>query len=381
MAAAQPPRQAAYSTASASPSRRWARPLDRDSWFAIASASALGGVVALVLLMLLQGSGIVPAPGTVAASQAADQARTAAAGLISVDRRVTAVEAMTENLPALRADATALVGRLAAVEQAAASKADVQAVRGEIAALRARADQAPPSASAESLAALASRVARLEAALARTASSPAAAATTAAAPDADRVASLTARLDAAEATIARLTPAAPGAVAPTAAPGNASAAAVAALRRALDAGRPYAAELEVVAALMPDPALSGLRPYAISGITTRDALRTEFSKVADAILSATQGSDDSIFGRLVAGARGLVSVRPAGPIAGEDAPAIVSRMEGAVGKGDISAALRERDGLPPPGKQASADWAGRAAARVMADTLFAEPTATGVVNR
>jgi hypothetical protein len=157
--------------------------------------------------------------------------------------------------------------------------------------------------------------------------------------------------------------------------------AVTALRGAVDAGRPYAAELDAVAAIAPDPALAGLRPFAASGIATREALRAEFGKVGDAILSATQGNDDSLLGRLVAGARGLVSIRPAGPIAGDDPPAIVSRMEAAVVKGDFPTALRERDALPAAGKQASADWAGRVAARVTADTLLAQPAATGVVNR
>ena len=85
---------------------------------------------------------------------------------------------------------------------------------------------------------------------------------------------------------------------------------------------------------------------------------------------------------MVAGARSLVSVRPVGPVAGSDPPAVVSRMEAAVATGDLATALRERDGLPPAGKDASAAWAAKAMERVNADRLLVQPVATaGTVNR
>jgi hypothetical protein len=157
---------------------------------------------------------------------------------------------------------------------------------------------------------------------------------------------------------------------------------MASLRRAVDSGRPFAAELEGAAALGPDAATTGLRPYAATGIPSRETLRTDFARVADAILSATAPPDDSLFGRIVAGARGLVSIRPTAPLEGADPPAVVSRMEAAVARGDLAAALRERGTLPPAGKDASADWAARADARVAADTLLADAASmTGTINR
>ena len=51
-------------------------------------------------------------------------------------------------------------------------------------------------------------------------------------------------------------------------------------------------------------------------------------------------------------------------------------MDAAVAKGDFVMALKERDGLPAPGKAASADWATRAQARVSADALLADPATT-----
>jgi hypothetical protein len=363
--------------------------MDRETWIGVGSAAALGGVVALILLMLLQGAGVLPSAGASAARQAALEARAASDTLASVERRLTAVEAMTEGLPGLRADATAVATRIVAAELAlagAATRSDVQGVRNDLTAIRTRLDQAPPPAAAVDLAGLAARVARLEAALAG-AAAPAATAPSAAPALAEpdpRIATLTARLEAAEAAVAKLNAGAPSPVAGTAAAVNAPATAYGNLRRAVDAGRPFAAELDAVAALGPNPAVAGLRPYAATGIATREALRADFSKVADAILAVTQAGDDSLFGRLVAGARGLVSIRPSGPIAGTDPTAIVSRMEAAVAAGDLAGALRERDGLPQAGQQASAEWAARAAARVSAETLLAEPVAAaaiGAVNR
>jgi hypothetical protein len=138
----------------------------------------------------------------------------------------------------------------------------------------------------------------------------------------------------------------------------------------------------MVAAFGSDPVISGLRPYAAEGIATRDTLRADFAKVGDAILVATQVNDESLFGRLVAGARSLVSVRPVGPIAGSEPAAIVSRMDAAVAQGDFATALRERDGLPAVGKDASAAWAARVNQRLTADALLGQPaTAAGTVNR
>jgi hypothetical protein len=336
--------------------------------------------------MLLQATGVLPAPGVGAARQAADQARAATDSLGSIDRRLTAVEAMTESLPNLRADVTATAARVTMAEQnatALAAKSDVAALRTDLTALRARLDQAPPSATPAEVSALATRLARLEATAAGTPVPVAPAATTPPTSEADaRIASLAARLDAAEAAIAKLS------AAPTSGPvvatnaTNARTAAVSALRRAVDTGVPFAAELDMVAAFGSDPMISGLRPYAAEGIATRDTLRADFAKVGDAILVATQVNDESLFGRLVAGARSLVSVRPVGPIAGSDPVAIVSRMDAAVAQGDFATTLREREGLPAVGKEASAAWAARVNQRLTADALLGQPApAAGTVNR
>jgi hypothetical protein len=357
---------------------------DRDRLVGFGSAAALGGVVALLLLMLLQAAGVLPAPGASIARLAADQAHNASDALASVERRLTAVEAMTEGVPAQRTEITATVTRVAALEKgagAAAAKSDLETVRTDLASLRSRVDQTAPSATPGEVAAVTGRLQRVEAALAAGPSAAGAAAAAIVPPaDADaRIAGLSQRLDAAEAAIKGLSSTSTAAAGANAA--SARTTARAALRRVVDAGKPFSAELDGLAAFGPDPAVTSLRPYAQNGIATREGLHSDFGKVEDAILVATQGTDDSIFGRLVAGARSLVSVRPSAPIAGNDPTAIVSRMDAAVAGGDLSTALRERDGLPAAGKTASAEWAARAGARVAADAVFGDPAATGTINR
>jgi hypothetical protein len=350
--------------------------LSREAWVGFGSAAALGGVVALVLLILLQAIGIVPAPGVVAARDAADQARATANSLSQIDRRLTAVETMTENLPGFRSDVAALTTRVANLEQAVGAvpaKGDVEAVRTDLAAIKTRLDQTASPATAADLTALSARVGRLETNVAAAGAVAPAAPGPAAVPPGDvdnRIASLSARLDADEAAIGRLSA--------TAATNSAAekGAAMAALRSAVDAGRPFPTELGMLNAFGADPVATALKPYAASGIATRAILETDFAKVSDAILAATQGSgDDSLFGRIAAGTRGLVSIRPAGPVPGNDPAAIVSRMTADVAAGDLAKALSERDALPAAGKDASSDWAGRAQARLTADTAFAPASA------
>src|SRR5690606_36966651 len=81
--------------------------------------------------------------------------------------------------------------------------------------------------------------------------------------------------------------------------------------------------------------------------------------------------------RLIQHASSLVTVRPAGPIAGDSVPAIVSRMKAAVEARDLATALKEREALPEEGKAASAAWAEDAAARLALDRQLAALTAPG----
>ncbi len=362
------------------PSRR--RPIvpPSDAWPRLAAAGAVGGVVALLLVLILQLVGILPAPGQTEARKAADEAASLTDTAAGLDRRLTAAEAMTDGLPALRSELAAATERLAALEKTAgtlAAKSDVDAVASDVAALRAEVNATPAPASAADLSALAMRVQKLEAAPPPPAQSGGAAeASGALTVEVDdirsRLTALSARVDAAEKSLSGLAQSSASASASQTA---ARAAALASLRRSAGAGEPLAADLDVLDALGVAPeATAQLRPYADKGVPTAAALAAEFDTVGDAIVAASDTPDDggNVIDRLVAGARGLVSVRPAGPIPGDNPTAIVSRMRASMANGDLATALSERESLPQAGKDASAAWAAKVEARATVDRTIEE---------
>jgi hypothetical protein len=62
-----------------------------------------------------------------------------------------------------------------------------------------------------------------------------------------------------------------------------------------------------------------------------------------------------------------VQIRTVGQISGDAPAAVVGRIENALDKGDVAAALQAREALPGPAKTISEDWAKRARARLAAD--------------
>jgi hypothetical protein len=355
-----------------------------DGWTRIVAAGVIGGVAALLLVIVLQASGFLPVPGRTAATEASREAQSAADATAALDRRVTAIEAMTADLPSLRADIQGLAGRVSAVESGIpplASKSDVAALKTEIASLGQRLDAMPAAASPNDLAALANRVARLEAQPvtgggADSGDAGAAAAASAAlagrVDDAEaRLTSLGQRVDALDAKIAALAGASASQVKSDEA---ARAIAIVALRRAADGDQPFVADLDLAVALGIAGDVAGeLRPLAAKGVATVADLQAGFPAVADAIVAATSAANPNagFFERLVGSARGLVTVRPTTPQPGNDPPAVLSRVEAAVNRGDLATALSEREALPAAGKDASAAWAAKARDRVTVDRLVA----------
>jgi hypothetical protein len=346
-----------------------------DAWRRSAYAGIVGGVLAFILVLVLQAVGLLPAPGRSTANQALEQAKAAADTATAQERRITAMEAMTEGLTAMRGDIRSLSDRAAALENGRstlATHSDVEAVSAALTDLRKRVDDAPPPASRADLDSVNERIGRLEAAAASGADG--AGASEAA------VSSLTSQISAAQATIRSLDDRVRAAETKLAALGGPAsggeaavrAVAVSSLRRAAEGDAPFAADLDLVAPLgVAGDQLARLRPMATAGVASKTTLAAAFPAVADAILAATADADPNAgFWRRAVGVLGsLVTVRPVGPVAGSDPPAIVSRMRDAVGKGDLAAALAERDGLPAAGKDASAAWAAQAADRVALDGL------------
>jgi hypothetical protein len=141
------------------------------------------------------------------------------------------------------------------------------------------------------------------------------------------------------------------------------------LRGALDRGAPFAPEVAAAATLGADPdRIAVLQPVAGKGVPTAAALAESFAPLAAPILAGTQSKEpQSILDRLERGASSLVRVRPVGEATGNDPAALVARIEGALGHGDVAAAISAWDQLPAPAKSVTGDWASDARARVAAD--------------
>jgi hypothetical protein len=335
-------------------------------------AGVIGGVAAFLLVIILQAIGLLPAPGRSAATQALQQSTATSDTLAAIDRRVTAMEAMTEGLSGMRGDIRTLETHLGAVESAQktlAPRSDVAGVADKVAALTTRVDNAPAPAPAADVAALGERVDRLEAAIA-TGGGASADAVGALTDLKGQVAALGKRVDAAESKAAS-TPAIAGGDAAAAMRGMA----LEALRRASEGTGAFRVAVDGIAALgAPADKVEELRAYAAGGTPGVAELMAGFPAVADAIIASTTVDDPGLawWQRLLRGLGSLVSVRPAGPVAGSDPPAVVSRMTAAVAKGDLAAALAERRALPPGGLEASQAWAEAATRRVTLDRTVDE---------
>ncbi|MCF1505239.1 hypothetical protein L0F51_15920 [Afifella sp. H1R] len=141
---------------------------------------------------------------------------------------------------------------------------------------------------------------------------------------------------------------------------------------AVASGEPYETELKAVAGFAGEGAVTEtLSAHAAEGLPTREALAAEFHTYVPKILRAADApaEDVGVMDRLLASARGLVEVRPAGPRQGDEPDAIVSRIEADLAAGRLSEAYAEWQSLPEDVRQPSADWAEKLKARADADAL------------
>ncbi|MEQ8176736.1 MAG: hypothetical protein RIC52_07450 [Amphiplicatus sp.] len=153
--------------------------------------------------------------------------------------------------------------------------------------------------------------------------------------------------------------------------------ALVALQRVIDSGAPYQAELDVLSGLAPGrPALEALRARAETGAPTLLALKADFPAAARAARAAanrakSKGPVADFFARLET----LISIRPAAPIAGGSATAIISRAEDRLDKDMLAAAVTELEALPAPSSDAFSQWLADARARLAADQAIADMNA------
>ena len=217
----------------------------------------------------------------------------------------------------------------------------------------------PPAASEAALSP--SIDARLADIQARLPASPAAASAPAPAPSAE-LASLAQRVERLEADRRRLVSAAAGALA------------AASLTEAASASRPFAGELAVAQAVLPDsPDVKALRPLADAGAPTLTELAAEFPDAAAkaAVAARAHAQGNGFFATLAKAIASILTIRRTDELQGMGVDAVLARAERRVNDGDLAAALLELKSLSPAGQEAMAPWRARAARRLDIDRRIA----------
>jgi hypothetical protein len=143
-----------------------------------------------------------------------------------------------------------------------------------------------------------------------------------------------------------------------------------ALRSAVERGRPYAVELNAVKSLADDAgALAPLAPFAATGLPDKAALARDLFQLLPALrrVAGLAAGEGGILQRLQSNAEKLVRIRPVNDVAGDDAAAIISRIETRAGRADIAGALAELAKLPPRVRAPAEAWIAKAKARMAAE--------------
>ena len=138
------------------------------------------------------------------------------------------------------------------------------------------------------------------------------------------------------------------------------------LKRVLDRGQPYAAELAgVTKAASGKVDLTILERYKDTGIATTADLARDFGPVSAAIIdAATEPAQGSLMDRMMAGAKSVIRVRKISYETGDKTPeAIAGRMENAVKDGRMMDVLAEAKNIPAKAQGAAQDWLVKVEAR------------------
>jgi len=139
-----------------------------------------------------------------------------------------------------------------------------------------------------------------------------------------------------------------------------------ALRSAVERGEPLATELAAVKPLLSDASsIAPLEPFAASGVPSAVVLGRELLPLIPTMQRAagTVTRDGGLLDRLQANAERLVRVRPVQEIPGEDAHAVLSRIEVKAAHADIGGALAELAKLQPSVRAPALAWSARAEGR------------------
>ena len=140
------------------------------------------------------------------------------------------------------------------------------------------------------------------------------------------------------------------------------------LSAAVDAGRPYATELDTLKALSPNADDLGVLPaHAATGIPTLPELVRAFATARDAALVAETPpppADASLLDRLLASLKGLVKIRRVDAAApGDGTSAALARAEAQLGQGNLEGAIKEVEALDGAPRVPFSTWLEQARAR------------------
>jgi hypothetical protein len=157
-----------------------------------------------------------------------------------------------------------------------------------------------------------------------------------------------------------------------------------AIRGALDAGRPFEAELAAAKRLGGAAAQLGpLDSLAAKGAPSIPALAAGFEAAAPAIVAvlapkeAPAAPDSGVGDRLWSSLSRVVSVTREGEQAGDEATRPVGQIREALQHGDLEAAVATFEAMPPAAQQAGATWLNDARSTLAAQaTVRSEMRAT-----
>ncbi len=146
---------------------------------------------------------------------------------------------------------------------------------------------------------------------------------------------------------------------------------VSGLESAVINGRPFAGELQSLRTLLPDLAVpEAIAASAETGLPRPDAVAISFTAAVPDILAGRAASGTGDIGAdALEWMKGLLALRPAGEMAGDTPEAVVSQLEGAVGRRDFANAAQLLAALPPA-MQAGAGTAGADIVRLAAADQF-----------
>lgn len=142
----------------------------------------------------------------------------------------------------------------------------------------------------------------------------------------------------------------------------------AALRAAVSSGAPFATELAQAKALGADENyILPLTAFAASGVPSAAALAQELRALLPQLLKLSGAAPSGTFlDRLQANASKLVRVTPVDAPAGDDASAVLARLEVEAAHADISGALADLAKLPDATRAPAQAWIAKAKARAAA---------------